>query len=58
MIRNGGRCAGTNSKQTVLIGLRMNRGVRVETIERALHCSLTEEERERMSILSVTAFYP
>ena len=35
-------------KQTVLIGLRMNRGVRVETVERALHCSLTEEERERI----------
>ena len=35
-------------KQAVLIGLRMNRGVQVETIERALHCSLNEEERERI----------
>ena len=35
-------------KQAVLIGLRMNRGVQVESIERALHCSLNEEERERI----------
>ena len=35
-------------KQAVLIGLRMNRGVSVETVERALHCSLNEEERERI----------
>ena len=35
-------------KQAVLIGLRMNRGVRVEAVEQALHCSLSEEERERI----------
>ncbi len=35
-------------KQAVLIGLRMNRGVQVETIEQALRCSLTGEEHERI----------
>lgn len=33
-------------KQAVLIGLRMNRGVRVDAIQRVLHCSLSEEEQE------------
>lgn len=36
-------------KQAVLIGLRMNRGVPVESIERALHCSLSEEERGKIA---------
>ena len=35
-------------KQAVLIGLRMNRGVPVESVEQALRCSLNEEERERI----------
>ncbi len=35
-------------KQAVLIGLRMNRGVKVATLERALRSSLGEEERERI----------
>lgn len=35
-------------KQAVLIGLRMNRGVQVDVLERALHCSLNEEELERI----------
>ncbi len=35
-------------KQAVLIGLRMNRGVRVESLEQALHCALSEEERGRI----------
>lgn len=33
-------------KQAVLIGLRMNRGVQVDALQRALHCSLSEEEQE------------
>jgi len=35
-------------KQAVLIGLRMNRGVKVDALERSLHCSLNEEDRERI----------
>ncbi len=35
-------------KQAVLIGLRMNRGVKVEALERVLDSSLDAEERERI----------
>ena len=35
-------------KQAVLIGLRMNRGVQVESVEQGLRCSLNEEERGRI----------